>query len=91
MVKIFKINKDAWKKELEDKGFKILTIKYVGGEPMEVVVEPLNPSAISMSKFTIKHLDFEEESEEYLIKNYTGKAIDKIKEERRLKEEEKNK
>jgi len=82
MVKIFKINKDAWKKELEDKGFKILCISYVGGDPVEVVVEPINSLSSTIKKLTIRGLDFEELDEEYFLENYRGKLVDKIRRER---------
>jgi hypothetical protein len=82
MVKVFRIKNDAWKKELEDKGYKILCIKYSGTDPEEVVVEPLNPVAISLNKLTIRNLDFEELPEEYLLENYRGDAVDKIRKEK---------
>jgi len=82
MIKIFRISKDAWKKELEDKGFKILNIKYVGGDPVEVVVEPINSLSSTIKKLTIRGLDFEELDEEYFLENYRGKLVDKIRRER---------
>ena len=82
MVKVFRINKDSWKKELEDRGFKILCISYVGGEPVEIVVEPLKPSSLTLKKFAIRNLDFEELSEEHFLDTYRGKLVDKIKKEK---------